>query len=354
MQRARLLNLMLADLYGSQSLLASGHLPPELIFAHPGFLRPCHRVRVPYDVYLHLYATHLARGPDGRWLVLADRAQTPFGGGYAVENRIVISRMLPNMFHDCRVQRLASFFISVRETLQGLAAHHRDNPRIVLLSPGPTSPTYFEDAYLARYLGYTLVEGGDLTVRDNRVFLKTLGGLIPTDVILRRVFDEECDPLELQASSRTGASGLLQAVRCGNVVVANAMGSGLLEAPALMAYLPGIARHLLGEELKLPSVETWWCGQRESLNYVVQHLDQLVVKPAFTWRHRAAILWRAFILGCGRCRDLISRIKASPRVHRPAMELQRSTAPGRSPPAARVPGMSRFTRFSGEQSKNTK
>ena len=324
-QRARLLNMILADLYGPQSVLSGGQLPPELAFAHPGFLRPCHRVRVPYDVYLHLYATHLARGPDGRWRVLADRAQTPFGAGYAVENRIVISRMLPSEFHDCRVQRLASFFISVRETLQGLAAHHRDNSRIVLLSPGPTSPTYFEDAYLARYLGYTLVEGGDLTVRDNRVFLKTLGGLIPTDVILRRVFDEECDPLELQSDSRSGVSGLLQAVRCGNSVVANAMGSGLLEAPALMAYLPALARHLLGEDLKLPSVETWWCGRRDSLSYVLDHLEQLVIKPAFTWRAERPIFGAQ--LSAAERSALIARIKAAPREFIGQQWVQRSTAP---------------------------
>ena len=207
-QRARLLNMILADVYGPQTLLASGDLPAEFVYAHPNFLRPCHRVRVPRDTYLHLYAVHLARSADdGRWLVLADRTQTPSGAGYAVENRIVISRMLPNKFHDCRVQRLASFFISVRETLRGLAAHHRDNPRIVLMSPGPTSATYFEDAYLARYLGYTLVEGGDLTVRDNRVYLKTLGGLIQTDVILRRIADDDCDPLELPGDG--GVPGLV-------------------------------------------------------------------------------------------------------------------------------------------------
>ena len=222
-QRARLLNMILADVYGPQTLLASGDLPAEFVYAHPNFLRPCHRVRVPRDTYLHLYAVHLARSADdGRWLVLADRTQTPSGAGYAVENRIVISRMLPNKFHDCRVQRLASFFISVRETLRGLAAHHRENPRILLMSPGPKSATYFEDAYLARYLGYTLVEGGDLTVRDNRVYLKTLGGLIQTDVILRRVADDDCDPLELPGHG--GVPGLLQAVRSGNAIVANAAG----------------------------------------------------------------------------------------------------------------------------------
>ena len=153
---------------------------------------------MPHDCYLHLYAAHLARSPEGQWWVVADRTQAPVGPGYAVENRIVISRMIPHVFHHCRVERLAGFFMTLRETL-GTAgrSHRRDHPHIVLLSPGPASPTYFEDSYLARYLGYTLVEGEDLTVRDNRVFLKTLGGLVNVDTVLRRVRDEDCDPLEL-------------------------------------------------------------------------------------------------------------------------------------------------------------
>jgi uncharacterized circularly permuted ATP-grasp superfamily protein/uncharacterized alpha-E superfamily protein len=325
-QRARLLNLILADVYGPQDLLAGGHLPPELVFAHTGFLRPCHRIPVPHETYLHLYAAHLARSADhGSWLVLSDRTQTPSGAGYAVENRIVISRMLPNKYRDCRVQRLAAFFISVRETLHSLAAHHRDNPRIVLLSPGPMSPTYFEDAYLARYLGFTLVEGGDLTVRDNHVYLKTLGGLIQVDVILRRVPDDQCDPLELRRDSRAGVPGLLQAVRGGNVVIANALGSGLVEAPALLTFLPQLARNLLGEELRIPSVATWWCGRPGDLDFVLGHIEQLVIKPAF------ALAPARPIVGGQLCRgeltELIDRIKVRPRDFVGQQWITRSTAP---------------------------
>jgi uncharacterized circularly permuted ATP-grasp superfamily protein/uncharacterized alpha-E superfamily protein len=323
-QRARLLNMILADVYGPQSLLASGDLPAEFVYAHPNFLRPCHRVRVPRDTYLHLYAVHLARSADdGRWLVLADRTQTPSGAGYAVENRIVISRMLPNKFHDCRVQRLASFFISVRETLRGLAAHHRENPRILLMSPGPTSATYFEDAYLARYLGYTLVEGGDLTVRDNRVYLKTLGGLIQTDVILRRVADDNCDPLELPGEG--GVPGLLQAVRSGNAIVANALGSGLLEAPALLGFLPQLCRRLLNEELRIPSVATWWCGRPNDLAYVLQNLDQLAIKPAFGGVTAQATLPNR-LTGVERDK-LVATIKARPRDFVGQQWVHRSIAP---------------------------
>ena len=183
-QRARLLELILADLYGPQRLLHDGLLPPELVFAHPGFLRPCHGVQPCGGRFLHLYAANLGRTPDGQVWVLADRTQAPSGAGYALENRLVLSRMLPNVFRECQVQRLARFFLTVRETLREIAPHHRDNPRVVLLTPGPYNETYFEHAFLAQYLGYTLVEGGDLTVRGDRVFLKLLGGLQPVDVIL--------------------------------------------------------------------------------------------------------------------------------------------------------------------------
>jgi uncharacterized circularly permuted ATP-grasp superfamily protein/uncharacterized alpha-E superfamily protein len=288
-QRARLLNAILADLYGPQQLLQRGLLPPELVFGHPGFLLPCHGIAAPQNLYLHLYAGHLARGGDGRWIVLGDRTQGPAGAGFALENRIVLSRVLPDEFHRLHVQRLAGFFITLRETLQALAAARGDNPRVVLLSPGPHSATFFEDTYLARYLGYTLVEGGDLTVRGLDVCLKTLGGLLPVDIILRRLPDEDCDPLELRADSLHGVPGLVQAVRSGSVVVANALGSGFLEAPALMAFLPGICRQLFGEELQLPSVPTWWCGRDEDWRYVQAHFDDMVVRPAIAHRSRAPI-----------------------------------------------------------------
>ena len=207
-QRVTVLNAVLADLYGPQQLIARGVLPPELVFAHPGFLVPCHGLKVPADVYLHLYAGHIVRGPDGGWVVVADRTQGPSGAGYAVENRVIMSRILPQDFHALYVERLASFFIALRETLLSIAPRNRDNPRVVLLSPGTRSATYFEDGYLGRYLGYSLAEGGDLTVRGSQVFLKTLGGLLPVDVILRRVPDEEADPLELKADSSVRRAGL--------------------------------------------------------------------------------------------------------------------------------------------------
>ncbi len=279
-QRARLLNLVVADVYGPRRLLSEGLLPQELIFGHPGFTRPYHGQTVPGQCYLHLYAADLVRSGEN-WWVLADRTEAPSGSGYALENRIVVSQMLSQVFHDCQVQRLASYFIELRKTLRDLAPQNRDNPRIVLLSQGPRNPNYFEDAYLARYLGYTLVEGGDLAVRSNRVLLKTLSGLLPVDVILRRLDDEDCDPLELRGDSSLGVAGLLQAARSGHVVIANALGSGLVESPAFLAFLPGLCRALLGEELLLPSVATWWCGDPQALNYVLSNLNRLVIKQAF-------------------------------------------------------------------------
>jgi uncharacterized circularly permuted ATP-grasp superfamily protein/uncharacterized alpha-E superfamily protein len=280
-QRARLLNHILADLYGPQQLLRGGLLPPALVFANPGFWRACHGMPTAVHPYLHLLAVDLARSPDGQWWVLADRTQAPSGAGYALENRTVLAETFPDLFREFQVQRLASFFRSFRDHLLNLSPTRHDNPRVVLLTPGPFNETYFEHSYLARYLGFTLVQGADLTVRDSRVFLQTLDGLKPVDVILRRVDDSFCDPIELRSDSFLGVAGLVEAVRAGNVVVANALGSGLIESPAFMPFLPHLCQQLLGERLKLPSVATWWCGQPKPLQYVLDNLDFLVVKPAF-------------------------------------------------------------------------
>ena len=280
-QRARLLDMLLADLYGPARCISAGMLPAELLYANPGFLRPCHGITAPRGHRLHLYAADVVRSTDGQFQVLSDRTQAPSGAGYTLENRIVLSRALPSIFRQCNVERLAPFFVTLRQTLSELAPGNRENPRVVLLTPGPYNETYFEHAYLARYLGYTLVQGNDLTVRDAKVYLKTLGGLQRVDVILRRVDDSFCDPLELYSHSFLGVPGLLEAVREGNVSVANALGSGVLQAPAFLPFLQGLCRFFLSEDLLLPSVKTWWCGQQQALRYVLDHLKELVIKPAF-------------------------------------------------------------------------
>ena len=280
-QRATLINRILADCYGPQDLIRSGWLPPALVFGQPDFLRPCHGLQPPGDVFLHLYAADLSRSPDGRWWVVSDRAQIPTGAGYALANRLIAARILGEPFRHCHVMRLARFFRELQTTLARLAPRRGENPRIVVLTPGPFNETFFEQVWLARYLGYALVEGQDLTVRDDRVFLKTLSGLEPVDVILRRVDEAWCDPLELRNDSMLGVPGLVRALRAGNVAIANALGSGLVQSPAFMPFLPGLCRHILGEELKLPSIATWWCGQQDARRYVLDHLQDLEVRPAF-------------------------------------------------------------------------
>jgi uncharacterized circularly permuted ATP-grasp superfamily protein/uncharacterized alpha-E superfamily protein len=281
-QRARLLNLILGDLFGVQRLVRDGLVPAPLIHANPGYLRACQAVSVLGGNYLRFYAADVARGPEGRWRVLSDRTQAPAGFGFMLENRSVLSRLLSEVVQAVRPRSLSEILPGYREALRRLAPAGIDNPAIALLTSGPRNESYFEHAYIARLLGFTLVEGGDLTVRDRRVFLKTLDGLRPVDVILRRVKDAFCDPLALRGESLLGVPGLVEATRAGQVSVANALGSGLVESPAFLPFLPGLATHLLGEELKLPSLATWWCGQPRERKHVEEHLDELFLRPAFS------------------------------------------------------------------------
>ena len=323
-QRARLLDALLHDIYGPQRTLADGSLPPELLFENPSFLRACHSSNVPRS-WLPLYAADLVRGVDGRFLVLEDRTQAPSGAGYALENRIIISSALPEAFRDCHVERLAPFFRTLRGTLQSLAPHNRDNPRIVLLTPGPDNASYFEQAYLAQYLGYTLVNGGDLTVREDRVYLKTLGGLSPIDVILRRVNDDYCDPLELRPESNLGVPGLVQAARAGNVAIASPLGTGVLQTPALLPYLARLSRSLLGEELQLDSVRTCWCGDPEGMREASSIFDDAVVKQTFQNGYVQPIFTAD--LERDERQALYERIQAHPRRYVVQEHVRASTTP---------------------------
>ncbi|MGI4847560.1 MAG: circularly permuted type 2 ATP-grasp protein, partial [Janthinobacterium lividum] len=296
-QRATLLNKILRDVYGAQKMLHEGLLPAALIHGNGSFLRACHGLRQPNDVALHFYAVDLARAPNGRWWVQSDRTQAPSGAGYALENRSVMSRAFPELYRDMKIQHLANFFVTLRNSLtnwgRDFASRHGESgehgpglrdgehPLIVLLTPGPYNETYYEQTYLARHLGFPLVEGGDLTVRNGMVWLKTVAGPQRVHVILRRVDDDFCDPLELRSESRLGVAGLTDAVRRGNVLVANSLGSSLLESGALLGYLPKLCRRLLDEPLKMPSVATWWCGEPAALKEVIGRIDQLVIKPAF-------------------------------------------------------------------------
>ncbi|MDE2081175.1 MAG: circularly permuted type 2 ATP-grasp protein [Burkholderiales bacterium] len=282
-QRAELLQRMLADLYGPQTLLREGLLPPALLLRHPGWLRPMVGVQPPLALRLFIVAFDIARGPQGRWWLVAQRTQGPSGLGYVLHNRLVISRQFPDAFRDLRVQRIASSYRRLLDTLE-LAAQQVAGgaaPRIVLLTPGPYSETYFEHAYLARYLGVPLVEGGDLTVREERVYLKTVEGLAPVHGVLRRLDDDWCDPLELRPDSALGVPGLLQAARAGTVVMANALGSAFLESPAIQGFMPAIAQHLTGQALRLPSLPTWWCGEAAAWADARAQLDDKLVRSTF-------------------------------------------------------------------------
>jgi uncharacterized circularly permuted ATP-grasp superfamily protein/uncharacterized alpha-E superfamily protein len=325
-QRAELLDALLADLYGPRRLIRKGVLPPELMYAHPGFLRPCAGIQLQARHHLTLYAADLARTPDGQVVVIGDRTQAPAGAGYALENRTVLSRVLPSLYRDSHVHRLAVYFRGVRAALHELNPRRQDDPRVVLLTPGPENESYFEHAYLANYLGYTLVQGGDLTVRDNRVWLKTLDGLTPVDVIVRRVDDSYCDPLELRGESLLGTPGLLQAARLGHVAIANPLGSSVLENPALMAFLPRLARELLNEDLKLPSATTWWCGSDDGRAFVLDNLEKLVIKPIAPHPSSATVFGAR--LDTAQRRGLAERIAAHPHLFVGQEQVTLSTAPG--------------------------
>ncbi|MCB1667993.1 MAG: circularly permuted type 2 ATP-grasp protein [Porticoccaceae bacterium] len=279
-ERSELFNLILKDLYSERELITRGIIPPELVFGHKSFLRNCQNIKLPGEHQLIVHAADMIRQPDGNMCLLADRTQAPSGAGYALENRTVMSRVLPSLFRDSHVHRLANYFQLLRQKLINLAPSVAI-PRIVILTPGSYNETYFEHSYLADYLGFNLVQSGDLMVKNGYVWLKSLDGLSRVDVILRRVDDYFCDPVELKGDSQLGIPGLVEVARRGNVAIANPLGSGILENPALLRFLPQIARHFLGRELRLKSVETWWCGLQEDYNHVLENFEHMVVKSVF-------------------------------------------------------------------------
>lgn len=287
-QRTRLMAALFTDIYGPQTLLHNHHLPPALLFANPRFLRPCRGLDLPDAMTLHFHATDICRCDDGKWRVISHLTQIPTGAGYALENRIILSRILPRMFHSGNVLRLVPFFKQLTDALMEISGMEKREPHIVMLSGGPSSPTYFEHAFLSRYLGLTLVESSDLTVRNDAVFLKTLGGLHPVDVIFRQIEDVLCDPLVFGSQSLMGVPGLVQAVRSGQVAMANPLGSAVLETPALAPFLPKLCHLLLGEELILPGPTTLWGGSETDHQKMIDTIQN---------RQRPLIITSAFDLG---------------------------------------------------------
>ncbi|WP_425468687.1 circularly permuted type 2 ATP-grasp protein [Rhizobium straminoryzae] len=279
-QRAELMEKIVADIYGDNMLVREGIVPPALIASNPEFLRPLVGVKPANGHYLHFCSFEIGRGPDGNWWVLADRTQAPSGAGFALENRVATTRAFSDIYAESHVHRLASFFGAFRNALQA----HKKSPddRIAVLTPGPANETYFEHAYIARYLGFMLLEGEDLTVVNDKVMVRTVAGLKPLGVLWRRLDASYADPLELNQNSHIGTPGMVQALRAGSVTIVNALGSGVLETRALLAFTPTICRRLLGEDLKLPSIATWWCGQKTERQHVADNFERMVIGPAYS------------------------------------------------------------------------
>lgn len=277
-QRAELLSHLLVDLYGQRSVIQNQIVPPEAVYASSAYLRPCQINRTLNRHRLTFYAADLIRKADGSVWVLNDITQSPQGLGYVLKNRIVLSRIFPSIFRDSHVHRLANYFRSLRSALQNLTTGI-DLSSVVMLIPGYQDDSYSELLFLARYLGIPTVQGGDLTLRDRQVLLKTLDGLQPVQAIFRQISDYDSDPLHLNPNSMVGVPGLVQAARLGRTMIANPLGSGILENPALVPFLPALCKHFLGEELRLPTVNTWWCGQEQERTYVKENIENLVIKP---------------------------------------------------------------------------
>lgn len=281
-QRANLLEAVMADLYGAARLVSDGHLPPALVAGNPEWLRPMVGIKPRDGHHLHFVAFEIGRGPDGRWWVLGDRTQAPSGAGFALENRVATSRVFSDFYPGAHVHRLAGFFRAFRDALMDLRAE--PDSRVAILTPGPLTDTYFEHAYIARYLGFLLAQGEDLTVSDGRLMIRTVAGLTPVSVLWRRLDSAWADPLELDQTSRLGTPGMVSALRNQTVTMVNALGSGVLETRAFLAFLPRIARALLGEDLILPNVATWWCGQQAERDHVATHAHRMFISPALSTR----------------------------------------------------------------------
>ncbi|MEM9142059.1 MAG: circularly permuted type 2 ATP-grasp protein, partial [Bacteroidota bacterium] len=324
-QRAELLNLVLKDIYGERILIKNGVVPHEVIYGHRGFLRQCAGIEQVTEKHLSLYAADLARGTDGRLWVVNDRTEAPSGMGYALENRSTTSRALSEIYGKMHVTRLSGFYQELHHMLIKASPVKKENPHIVILSPGSHNETYFEHAYLASFLGYPLVQGNDLVVRDGFLWMKSLKGLKQVDVVLRRVDDAFTDPLELREDSHLGMAGVLDVVRRKNVAIVNPVGSGVMENPGLIPFMPSIARYLLGEELLLPQIASWWCGQQKEKNYVLENLSKLVIKR-IDRTNRESIHFGEF-MGTSELNDLKREIEKRPYRFVAQERISFSTAP---------------------------
>ncbi len=324
-QRAHLLDLVLKDIYGKRELIKNGIIPYEVVYGHRGFLRQCNQIEYKTDKLLSIYAADLSRGPDGRMWVVNDRTQAPSGMGYALENRSTAGRVLSNVYRDINVRKLSGFFHDFNQLLIKASPKQIETPNIIILTPGPHNETYFEHAYLASFLGYPLVRGNDLVVRNGFLWMKSLKGLKRIDVVLRRVDDAFMDPLELREDSHLGVAGLLDVVRKQNVTIINPIGSGVIENSGLIPFMPAIAKYFLGEELLLPQIATWWCGQEKEMEYVLSNLHKYVVKR-IDRSNRESIFFGEF-MSSEEKKVLQQRIRREPYLYVAQEKINFSTVP---------------------------
>ena len=324
-QRSEVLNLLLKDIYGKRELIKKGIVPFEVVFSHRGFLRACDQIQYKTAKQLLIHSADLARGPDGRMWVVNDRTQAPSGMGYALENRLSINKVSPEVFGDINVEQPSSFFKDFNQLLLNAAPSNKENPTVVILTPGPHNETYFEHSYLSSFLGYPLVKGSDLVVRSGKLWMKSLKGLKQVDVVLRRVDDVFVDPLELREDSYLGVAGLMEVVRQQNVAIVNPVGSGILENPGLIPFMNSICKYFLNENLILPQIASWWCGQEKEREFVLEHLSTLVVKR-IDRTHREHIYFGEF-LNANELKNLKKKILKEPYQFVAQENINFSTAP---------------------------
>ncbi len=320
-QRAVLKQELLRDIYTEQLLLKKRLIPPAMIFSHQGYLRDA--VNLDKTPELPMFSADISRAPSGNWYIVDDICQFPEGIGYALENRLVLSRTLPRLFRICRVQRIATYFKQLQQTINNLS---ESDGRCVMLAYGPEHPHYFEYAFLAKYLGYTLVQSGDLTVRDNLVFLRTVSDLQRISVIIRFIDDTRLDPMAVGQSGARGITGLFQAVRSGGVKVINPLGSGVLDNPALNACMPALCKHILGEELLMPGPPTYWLGKPEQRAHVMSHRDDLLFRDTDSLGQ----LFDPRLMNATQLETLEKRIALRPERYVAQERLDRSIAPAYS------------------------
>lgn len=324
-QRLEALNLFLADIYGEQAIIRDGRVPAELILGSPNFRREMLGVEVPHGAYVNICGTDVIRREDGAFVVLEDNLRVPSGVSYMLTNREAVRRAFPDLYRAARVRPVDSYPDDLLATLKSLASEYQPDPNVVVLTPGVFNSAYFEHAYLARLMGAPLVEGRDLAVHDNVVYMRTTSGLQRVDVIYRRIDDAFLDPLAFRPDSALGVAGLMNAYRAGNVVIANAPGAGVADDKAVYAYTPDIIRHYLGEDPVLDIVDTWLCREPTHLSHVLAHLDQLVVKAVGESGGYGMLIGphasRAEIA------DFADRIKADPANYIAQPVISLSTAP---------------------------